>query len=149
MRLLILTVPAILASCATPDSAYRRAEQHYINCDFESAQREALLAVRLDPNHSAAWALLLEIEFLLNRKPDPGNHDPPHGVQVLQELHEIYQRSLRAYNLSDCEAAERELRKMDAYMIWMVSTPDLEVLCDEVRRLRTRLRDPKGQPKQR
>lgn len=147
MRFYCLWMPMILTGCTTADSAYRKAERSYLNGDWESARRECVHAVDLDPGHSAAWAILLELDYLSEHPSDPVIHHRVRADQATVELQDSYARAVRAYNLSDYSAAARELEWLDALISWMEVTPDLEQLHDDAQRLSTKLRDPKGQPR--
>jgi len=48
-----------------PDAYYRQAEVFYQMADFERSRWTCLDALRLDPDHPPAKALLTEIEFIL------------------------------------------------------------------------------------
>ena len=120
---------------AQADEHYKLAERYYQAGDFEKAEMECEKALRLNPDHAAAHALFLEIQFVLRRSPTTPRGDEydkfikqalVQHSQILAEIDEAYARGVRAYNLGNYKDAEKQFRQILEYVKWMPSGVDLE-----------------------
>lgn len=120
---------------ATANEHYKLAERYFQAGDFEKAEVECERALKLNPEHAAAHALYLEIQFILKRGPsDPRRREydiymtqvVARHQQVLIEIDEAYNRGIRAYNLGDYDRAEREFKMILNYLKWLPTAVEFE-----------------------
>lgn len=120
---------------AQADEHYKLGERYYQSGDFEKAEMEAERALRLNPDHAAAHALFLEIQFVLRRNPTTPRGDEydkfikqaiVQHSQILAEIDEAYARGVRAYNLANYKEAGDQFRQILEYVKWMPTGVDLE-----------------------
>ncbi|MBI2899425.1 MAG: tetratricopeptide repeat protein [Planctomycetes bacterium] len=113
---------------AQADEHYKLAERYFQATDFEKAELECEKALRLNPDHAAAHALYLEVQFILKRRttgPVAGEYEKyfrqaiAQHQQVLLEIDDAYNRGVRAFNLGEYDKAEREFRMILNYLKWL------------------------------
>ncbi len=120
---------------AQSDEHYKLAERYYQAGDFEKAELECERALKLNPDHAAAHALYLEIQFILKRgKTDPRirEYDEYYKKaitqhqQVLLEIDQAYNRGVRSYNLGDYPKAEQDFKMILNYLKWLPVSAEFE-----------------------
>lgn len=120
---------------AQADEYYRLAERYYGSHDFEKAEAECRKAMTLNPNHGAAHALWLEVQFALGRgKVTPQSMEIARYIneavarrQAAElEIDDALQNGQRAYNRGDYDDAERSFRRVLEYAKWLPTGVQLE-----------------------
>ncbi len=117
------------------DEHYRMAERYFQTGDFEKAELECEKALKVNPNHTAARALFMEVQFVQGRnRATPVSEEYQKYVdqalvrqqQVLLEIDSAQTRGTRAYNRGDYETSEQEFRRILEYAKWMPTGIELE-----------------------
>lgn len=112
----------------SPDACYLRAERYFQREDYEKSEWACRRALRLNPNHAPARALLMELEFMLGRGRlasivdysrymsgcGPIKHD-----QTLVEIDNALAKAVRLLEAVDFEGAGKEYRKVIEYAKWL------------------------------
>jgi type II secretory pathway component GspD/PulD (secretin) len=120
---------------AQADEHYRLAERYYQTGDFDRAELECEKALQLQPNHAAAKALYLEVQFVQGREratplsklvDDYLRKAQVQHSQTLIEIDDKLSNGVRAYNAGYYDQAEENFRTVLEYAKWLPTGPDLE-----------------------
>lgn len=128
----------------------RRAEEHYLLAqrhlsrhDYKMAEQECLNALRFDPNHAGATALLYEIRSILKKGPD--SIDSFTATKLLEEVRakteqrilevqRAFQTGLNHYNAGEYDKAERAFKTLIEISRWIYpKSPAIESLVDQAK----------------
>lgn len=108
------------------DEAYRLAERFYQATDFEKAGVFTRRALRLDPSHAPAQALLIEIQYVTGRRPFPPTHpgvfldkNVVEAQMMLIDVDHALARAERNLRLGRIESAALEYRSVREYLKWI------------------------------
>jgi tetratricopeptide (TPR) repeat protein len=128
------------AKAPPADERTRLAERFFQAGDVDRARAEAGEAVKLDPKHAAANALLREAD-VARGAPAAGEHRRyisealVRHSQTTIEIDACFERGLKLRSQGDREAADREFRKILEYAKWMPAGVELDTRVKQVRAL--------------
>jgi type II secretory pathway component GspD/PulD (secretin)/tetratricopeptide (TPR) repeat protein len=114
---------------------YRLAEKYFQEGRLENAEMSCREALRYNPSHAGAKALLYETQILLGQgKATPQSEQMEKAIQQMEvrqkevqlEIDQHFNLGMRHYNSGDYESAERSFRLIIEYAKW-VFPPTIEI----------------------